>query len=542
MDRQRDPNQASVPRRRPRRERAPQHPPKGRLPLLLLSVAAVGAIVWITVFGASGSTPAKDPKAAPSRGKRTPRPAARRKPTVRLVGHVQRKDGAPVRGATVFVLPKKRLGSDRDGVDHEVTNAEGRWSLRTRTTVDCWIGVVAPGCRTAWLDGDTVDPSVQMFLIVEPASKITVTLVDGEGKPLAGQGVMVNPWPDSGAFYYLPGPKARLKEQYRVTNRRGEAVFSRGDDGPVTVTPDAPGWHAENGPVWLPDTTGDVRLTMRPMASLELRVRDAQTGAPISGLLTVEFFDPTQGTRHASFTESTQEPGILRLERSVPPGRYGLLVQREESEPWMRGAWVIPSAEGTHTLDVPLRAAQAKGTLQLTLAGNAAALPAGTRRRAPLTYVRRTDGRWNVRGWQPGAPELTDARHRSLTFVLEPGRYDVLIADVLSGRAALESGIEIKSGARQTVEVGMQPGQRGKLPALWKQGQIARRLIVTSASGARLPVFGATPGARVRAGRTLDVIGRAMAGSTIFLGPYPVDEFTLTLERGDGSKTETTFR
>jgi hypothetical protein len=509
------------------------------LPLLLLSVAAVGAIVWIAVFGASGGA---QPKRLPEAAPRKQAPVARRKPKLRLVGHVQRKDGTPVRGATVFVLPKKRLGSDRDGADHEVTDVAGRWSLRTRTTVDCWIGVVAPGCRTAWLDGDTVDPSVQMFLIVEPAARITVTLEDADGKPLAGQGVMVNPWPDSGAFYYLPGPKARLKEQYRVTNRRGEAVFSRGDDGPVIVTPDAPGWHAEAGPVWLPDTTGTVRFTMRPMASVELRLEDAMTGAPLAGLVTVEFFDPQQGTRHAAFTQATQEPGILRMPRSLPPGRYGVLVSRERNEPWLRDVWVIPSAAEVHSLVVPLRAAQPKGTLRLLLEGNDAALPAGARRRAPLTYVRRTDGAWAARGWQPGTPELSSERHRALTFVLEPGRYDVLVADVLSGRAALETNVQVASGATRKLEVGMLPGQRGKLPPLEQQGRFARRLIVTDASGERLPVFGATPGARVRAGRALDVIGRALGGATIFLGPYPVDEFTLTLERDDGSRTGTTFR
>ncbi|MDJ0520860.1 MAG: carboxypeptidase-like regulatory domain-containing protein [Planctomycetota bacterium] len=541
QDPEQSPKAARVPQRTRRRTRAPAKPARPRFALALLALVGIGAILWVLVFGASGS-PAGQGRETSDADTRERPPTTRRKPKIRIAGHVQTREGTPIRGATVFVLPKKRPGTDRDAADHEVTDADGRWSLRTRTVVDCWIGVVAAGHRTAWLDGDTVDPTVQMFLIVEPADTITVTLRDPEGAPLAGQGVMLDPWPNSGAFYFLPGPKARLKEQYRVTNARGEARFSRGDDGPVTVTPDAPGWYPESGPVWMPDTRGELSFTMRRKAGVALDLRDATGEQPLSGLVTVEFFDPQEGTTVASFTASTSEPGRLELGRCVPPGRYGILVQMEEHAPWLRPAETIPAGDDAHVLALRLRPELPAGTLRMELEGNTARMPAGTRRRAPLVYLRRTDGLWSARGWRPGAPERASGAYRRLALKLAPGTYDVLIADVLSGRAALEQGVRVPSGSPHTLKVAMRPGQRGQLPALGEGRQVARRLLVADAEGRRLPVYGATPGAGVRARREIDVLGRALSGSTLFLGPYPLDEFTLTLRRGDGSETKQTFR
>ncbi len=507
-----------------------------RFVLLMLSILAIGSILWVTLFGVSGRPPKKK-KPRPKRV-RTVQP----KRKLRIAGHVQTKDGTPVKGATVFVLPKQRRGMNRDEADHEVTGEDGRWSLYTKKTVGCWIGVVAPGYRNAWLDGDTVDPSVQMFLVVERAEAIRVTLTDEAGKPLRGQGVQVVPWPDSGAFYFLPGPKARQGEQWGVTDDAGRASFRRGDRGAISIRPHSVGRHAGGAGAWLPRPRGDVAFTMRPMATVELQLRGAASKAALAGLVTVEFFDPELGTPYTSFTETTTTPGVLRLERALPAGRYGVQVELEDHAPWILPSVEIPDAPEPHRIDVPLAAAGAPATLALELSGNAAALPAGARRRAPLTFLWRTDGSWTARQWRPGAPDTWDAAQRGLTFALPAGTYDVLIADVLTGRSALERGVRLQPGKTLERTVAMQPGQRGRLPTLEVEGTVARELIVTDMAQRRLPVFGSTTGGRIRAANSLDAIARALDGKAIYLGPYPVDEFNLELVRPGGKSTRITFR
>ncbi len=504
-----------------------------RFPVILLSLLAVGAILWITVFGASGPAPREKTKKAPTQ--------RRGKPRLRLAGHVQTKDGTPVKGATVFVLPKKRPGLMRSDADHEVTRADGRWALYTRTTVDRWIGVVAPGYRNAWLDGDTVDPKVQMFLIVEPVPPTTVRILWPDGSPVKSKGVQIEPWPP-GATYFLPGPNARQGERWGVTNSQGEVKIQRGTTRPLTVAPNVEGHHTRPARAWLAGKPETFTFTALPNASLELELTDIQ-GAALKGLVTVEFGDPATGASLFTLNASTPVPGHLTLARAVPPGTYNVQIGMDGRRAWYRPDVTIPAGQTAARIQARLHAATKPGGLTVTLVGNNAGLQPGARRRAPMVFFRRggSGTGWKRRGWRAGAPESWAERRQRFMFRLEPGVYDVLISDVLSGRAVLESEIFLTAGRTRELELRMQPGQRGELPAMEKDGVYALGLTVIGEDGGKLPVFGGTRSGKLRSARELGVIQRGLQGERIFLGPYPLDTFTLEMRRSDGTLSKKVY-
>jgi len=514
-----------------------------RTPFLVLTLIAVGTILWVMVFGASGPAPQRGAGRDAPTGRAPPRKRSRRRKRIRIVGHVQTRDGAPVKGATVFVLPKKRPGLDRSDADHEVSDADGQWAIWTRRTVGCWIGVVAPDFRNAWLDGDTVDPAVQMFLIVEPAAPVTVTVRWPDGRPVRSKGVQIEPWPPQ-ATWYLPGPNARQGEQWGVTNDRGEIELRRGTAKPLWLTPQVEGHTSRPAHAWIAGAAARVEFVVLPKAGLDLHLTEAEDGTPITGLVTVAFSDPRTGTPSFAFTESTRTPGHLLLERALPPGSYDVEIRAEGHAAWFRPDVLVRAQEAPTRIEATLPPAPAASTLTLSLVGNAGTRHPGTRQRAPLVFLDRVDPGtgWARRGWRAGAPEAWDPATQRLTFLLAPGSYHVLVADVATGRAALERAVVLTAGATRTLAPRMQPGQLGRLPAMRKDDVYTLSLEASGGGFAQLPVFGGTRGGRLRAARPLDVVLRGLEGQEVYVGPYPLDAFTLHLHRSDGSAAEVAFR
>jgi len=118
----------------------------------------------------------------------------------------------------------------------------------------------------------------------------------------------------------------------------------------------------------------------------------------------------------------------------------------------------------------------------------------------------------------------------------------VLVADVLTGRAALDSNVTVAADTDAKITLAMKPGQIGALPAV-RSGEVYVRTLEAAADDeVPLPIFGSSRDGRQRFSRDVDLIARTLLGEEAMLGPYPLDEFTLTLIRSDGTRTRTSYR
>jgi len=506
---------------------------KKKLLVLYLVLLVTGAVLAVALSSTSrngaSSTGAKRSRAAKERRKRPPK--------LRLAGHVLEADGKPVKGAMVYVLSKKKRGGERDELVHEVTDAEGRWAFETRTIVGRWIGVVAPGYRNATLDGDGVNPEFQITLVVKRAPPLQVKLSDEAGKPVAGQGIQLEPWPP-GIFHFLPGPESRQGEQWAVTNAEGMATFRLGAPGPVSISPQIEGHHTAPASTWLADGRGRIELQVHPSTTLDLRLRSAADGAKIHGVVTVELYDPETGRSLTAYTDATDLPGALRIERVLSPGTYDAHVTCAGHATAIVQDFVVPAHPEIATLAVRPVKLRPKGRLRVRLEGVGGTETSRGRRRAPISFLLRDEPGWRRLGWQAGAPEEWNRSERRLDFELPAGRYNLLIADVLTGRAAIVQGLVIESGGELDRKLRLSKGIRPTLPTLCAEGEHPRSLSIRSAEWPRLPVYGSTPNARARMGDVLAVISCQHGGESVRLGPYPVPEITLeVLDWSDAVKT-----
>lgn len=516
-----------------------------------LGVVAIGLVLW-TLEPPAREKAREHPRGGHESGDRaggSPPPvvAPRRRPRgVRLAGRVQTQEGVPIKGATVFVLPKASRGGTRDDLPHEVTDADGRWTLRAKQVLGCWIGAVAKGYMHAHLDGDRVDPAVQMVHVVREAPPLWVTLVDETGAPIPRKGVQLEPWPPA-ATYFLPGPGARQGERWAVSDEDGDLWFHIGSRGPVILRPQVEGYHVEGHPTWLPQPEGEVTLRFRRSHSLFVTLRAAQGGAPLGGLATADLYDPRDGRLALSFTEVVGEDGVLRIARGIRPGVYDLHVHVEE-----HGRAVLPALalrgedpDEPHCVTVTLGQPEPAARLTLRMApdaGGGRRVPATARRRAPLVYAWRDEPAWRNLRWQVGAPDSWDAASRTLVLPLPPGRYHVLVADVSSRCAALRRDVVLEAGVDLELAVALAPGLEAATRELELGNGRARTVSVTAGADLPLPVYGSARAGRVRVSRARDVLARAAEGEEVVLGPYPVTAVQVRVSDWEGTQREVEIR
>ncbi|MDA1194555.1 MAG: carboxypeptidase-like regulatory domain-containing protein [Planctomycetota bacterium] len=462
---------------------------------------------------------------------------------IRIAGEVLDSDGAPIGGATVYLLPKASPGADRDKVDHEVSDAEGQWELRVPKTIGRWIGAVARGYRTAWIDGNGVDVGHKIIHVLERSPALDVTIVDADGQPMADAGVLFSPWPPA-ATWFCPGPDCRQGEQWGVTDAEGRASFRQDLAAPLVVTPFIDGYHGHPGAAWLPDAGGTLRIVVHRNASIDVALETEVPLAATDGPITTEWFEPDSGERAFAFTLGVDPDGHARIERGVRPGTWHVAVSAPGRPPVLIERVVVPEDDGTPVVvraRLEARAEEAHGRLVVKLQGNVAPQTPQGRLRPPLVFLRRIDGPWTALAWQPGAPESFDRARQRLEFHLPPGTHEVLLADVLTGRAAYETGITVERGEVREVTLAMRPGQFGAVPELRSGDVYVRDIAVRDAAGRALPTVGCTRDGRQRFHRTSDLIGGRLRDAGVVLGPYPSDEFNATFVRSDGSTIERTY-
>lgn len=496
------------------------------------AVLLVGALVGLVLLT---GTPRPKTKAKQRSARGAP-PTARsvqRASKTRLSGIVRRADGAPIKGATVFVLPKNKRGGIRDRLPHEVTGASGRWTLRARRVEESWIGVVAAGYRHAWVDGAKQAAGRPIEHTLERAPALKVKLVDADGKPIARKGVQLEPWPRR-TTYFLPGPNARQGEQWKVTDKNGVATFRVGDAGAVTLKPNVEGFHCASKATWLAKPEGQVTLRMVPSLSLRLHLEATESKRPLRTLVTVDLHEEGTGRLALSYTDTPNADGILEIRRAIRPGTYHVHVHGEGRSSSFVPDLELDASDEPHVVSAGLALAPEPASLRLELGAGPAAGPGGRTRRAPLVYLFRPESMWRDHGWEPGAPESWDRTTGTLELELPAGRYHVLVADVLSRKAALVRDVGLAPGAEQAIEVAMRHGLRTSVNALIAAHGKTRRVEIAGVGIGDLPVYGITSDGRIRVSRSDDVLGRVDEGLGVYLGPYPVEAATVRVTGWDG--------
>jgi hypothetical protein len=502
------------------------------LPWIL--VAAALLVAGALAFVAFRPRPARR-RAQPPRERPRARTHGPRVPLLEIHGRVRDTDGLPVRGATVYVLPKDRPGADRDTVDHEVSDAAGAWRILAPSLQGTWIGVVAPGYRSTWRDGDGVDPQQPVELVLTRAPVLEVTVHDEHGAPLADKGVQLEAWP-RGATYFCPGPQCRRGDQWSVTDEDGHVSFRLAVGGPLTVTVELEGLHTEPPSLWLPDARGRVELVAHPNAPLTLHVTSPVPLETRADLLTVELLDVGTGRVRAAIAEPVPSSGLLHVRQGVRPGTYHVRASMPGLRTRVLASVRLPPAGKPGTpLEIALEPAREPARLELTLVGNTGERPGKGRIGAPLVWARQVEGEGAVLGWRRVIPRRWNAAAQRLSFALPPGRTRLLVADVLTARAAESRELRLASGARTDLSLPMRPGQQAELPAIRKGDVYVLDLGVRTKEGARLPLYGSSRDGTRRYQGVDDILGERLRGDDVLLGPYPQDEVTVDLQRSDGT-------
>ncbi len=493
----------------------------------------IGAVIGLVLL-AQPHKPKKKRGSRPSA--RSVQPRVPKRPKQALRGTVRQKaDGSAIAGATVFVLPKKKQGGERDKLPHEVTDAQGRWTLRARAIDESWIGVIAKGYRHAWLDGSSVDLTEPLVHEMQRAQPLVVRVVDEEtGAPIGKKGVQLQPWPPR-TTYFLPGPRARQGEQWKVTDEEtGGAVFRVGDNGPVTLTAHVEGCHCVSGVTWVGEPIGTVTLRMRTSRSLHLKLTRAEDGAPLRSLVSVDLHRPSGGLA-LSYTDTPDADGVVRIERGIRPATYNVHVYGEGRASVVLPALALDGAAEPALASARLAPAPAPATLRLAMGKTVATRgPGGRRRRAPLVFLFRPAEIWRSHGWEPGAPESWDAARGRLELILPPDRYHVLIADVLSRRATLLRNVELPAGKTLDVDAPLRLGLHTSVNPLIAANGKTREVGVAGVGVGRLPVYGITSDGRIRVSSSEEVLGRVDEGLGVYVGPYPFELITLRVTGWDG--------
>ena len=507
---------------------------------ILLLAGTLGVLLVGGLFQHEPRAPRKaDPR--PRRRTTQPKTPGPKRTLVLIEGVVRETDGLPLSGATVYVLPKKRPGGDRDDVPHEVTDARGAWDLHIRGLKETWVGVVAPGYRTIWLDGDGLDPGHPIEMALERAPALEVTVRRADGSPVAEKGVQLEAWPPGGT-YWCPGPQCRRGEQWGVTDEQGTCTFRVAVPGPVTLTAYVENHESTPRKLWLPDATGRVEIVVRPNATLGLDFRPSAAFGDTDDLVTTEFFEAGTGRRAFAFTEAMQRPGTLDLERALRPGTYDLRVSMPGWADVLLPQVTVPIAAPAARLEIAMAAAPEPARVALLLEGNQATRPRGTRLRAPLVYVLREEEPWVRLGWQLAAPEAWEPARARIALQLAAGTWRVMVSDVLTGRAASTERLALTSGASQDVPLPMHPGQVADVPPVHQGSVYVVDLEARGPGGERLPIFGSNRDGSLRYREAVDLLAQKLVGADVVLGPYPMDEFTMRVIRSDQSIEDVAVR
>lgn len=493
--------------KRSRTSRGSSRPaPQWRL-WIAVGLIAVGLLSW-ALLGRT-SDPARP---APTD---SPEPLVARAPLLVISGEVVTPEGEPIPGATVYVLPKKYPGGERDKIPHEVSGPDGKWRLRVLQVHDCWIGAMAPGRKIAWLDGTLVDSQARLVHVLEPAQGRRIVVRTAEGEPVPNCGIELIPWPLL-QHYELPAPGFREPGSWLVSDEHGLAIAHLATPGPALLRPAPEGRCAHPEVGWLAGDAAELHFEVVPACTLDLCFTDPQQEQPLDGAVSLWLRSRQAPHRPRTSTLSLLN-GVGCVERSVRPGHYDVLVEAEGRTPLVVSNVDLSEPGSTRSITSALEPASAFGSVSLTLPQ---VMPRGL-----LCYARAIDGALAVAGWRP-VPVQGNAT-TTLRLDLAPGSYDLLVAHPAERLCAVLRVVGIEPGGSVTLPLVLAPGAHVHLQALPGIALELRRLEVEGRALGALPLYGLGTSGRLRLEDELVDLTADTGGKDVFLGPYPDGEIVL---------------
>jgi len=388
----------------------------------------------------------------------------------RLSGRVVDRDGAPIEGATIYLVDSSRSEVDlRTSPPPTRSDEEGRWSLPVYEDRTTDVGVAKAGYAPVLRLDVSLSSTAEMELddlVLGLEAEISGRVTDLGGRPLVGVRIGAMPaegpepirWSEvvkaEAPLVFLPGRTLLPKiEVVALTDAMG-AYSLRGlvagreyrvrPAGPRHLAPEAGGERSERRVV--PPEAG-VDFTLSSSCVLVVRVLDAASGAALGGA-EVRLRGRRAGLRETwrRVPDGYAEP--IRFDRELAAGPYDVEAQVRGYETASETVVLDPGEPAEISLHLRQSEPGSFGAIRVVAKDNTGSpIPAmclaiwEVSSRGPLPVAEANSSREN---WTSGVREIGS---------LPPGRYRVRVTSQSRDYAEVRAPAEIRPGETACLEV-----------------------------------------------------------------------------------------
>lgn len=433
-----------------------------------------------------------------------------------LCGLVTDEAGVPIKGATIFLLPKGSAGFRRTQAASgtATTSAEGQWDLGVQDLTEIWIGAVADGYERAYVDGDSQHQDLVRFRL-KRCREIVVVVEGLAGPPPDGTRVTARP---SGESYALPGQGSarRFYLSEKVDPSIGRVSLHPPFRGAVEIRAQRYGFFAEPERRVLVAHEPTVAFRMVPSCVLLLRVSDAATGQPFESAFAFSVL--REGTVVQGGSTSLAG-GEFRLADRLRPGSHTVVISSDGYLDSRHEGVMFRDPGGEVTVEATLERDPTLGRLRVRVPvlgelPKVIRVPGGEPQPAPAFFLlRRRTPEATAWDFTPRAK-----REDATTYVFEnlaSGEVDVLVGNLKSKQVAILRSVRVPRGETNVVTASLRKGRTIDPAAMLPKGSEFKVVSLRSKQGESLPVVaqGNDWMSLFGPGDTLDLTKR--------LGPYP---------------------
>jgi peroxiredoxin len=220
---------------------------------------------------------------------------------VAVTGVVKDEAGNPIANAEVF------MGYGR--IPFQKTGADGKFHFTHGEGLDVWLKAAAKGFSPDLRKFKMPDKATDVEFVLKPAKTIKGVVLDDDGKPLAGAGVVLKRWRDGDFFDYSRGGCIRADSQGRFTiNDMPE------DEIEVYIWQDGSTFFDERFSIRY-DKENKIVAT-RSKSAFRVKMLDAETGEKTRGAIRAGIAPKTADeTPMNPYLYTSQNPLLLALDQ-----------------------------------------------------------------------------------------------------------------------------------------------------------------------------------------------------------------------------------